>query len=56
MHGTSSDGSTLDAFVSDSHNTRTGSFPIINVNADISSENVRLLGTGNNDGSTTISD
>ena len=55
LHGTTSDGSTKDAFVSDSHLIRTGTTAITTVDADISSNTVRLRGTGYDDSSTAIS-
>ena len=53
-HGTSSDSST-DAFISDSHVIRTQSTPVVTADADTNNGNTRVLLTGHNDGSTTVS-
>ena len=53
-HGTTNDGSSKDAFITDSGEIRTSHTPLTVVDANISGSTVQLLATANNDGSTTI--
>jgi hypothetical protein len=54
VHGTTSDGSTKDAFITDSSDVRTSFFPLTIVDADISGSTVQLKATASDDGSSTI--
>ena len=55
MHGTTSDGSTQDAFITSSSVVKSGSHnDVITYTADIDSSTVRLRGTAVSDGSSTI--
>ena len=53
-HGTTNDGSSKDAFITNSGEIRTSHTPLTVVDANISGSTVQLLATANNDGSTTI--